>query len=180
MKLSRSFSMLMGATALTLTMGLQASAQDTLKSDATATPIKHLVVIYQENVSFDHYFATYPHATNPIGEPAFHAKKNTPTDINTVENAGLLTNNPNLNPLNGAGAANPFRLDVTQAATADQNHSYTPEQQAEDNGAADCSRSTPVTAPPAAPARSARPARSWATMTATPSPRCGTTPSTSR
>jgi phospholipase C len=25
---------------------------------ATATPIKHLVVIFQENVSFDHYFAT--------------------------------------------------------------------------------------------------------------------------
>ena len=48
-----------------------------------------------------------------------------------MANAGLLTNNPNfLNPLNGTGAANPFRLDVTQAATADQNHSYTPEQQA--------------------------------------------------
>ena len=26
----------------------------------TATPIKHLVVIFQENVSFDHYFGTYP------------------------------------------------------------------------------------------------------------------------
>lgn len=25
----------------------------------TATPIKHLVVIFQENVSFDHYFGTY-------------------------------------------------------------------------------------------------------------------------
>ena len=36
-------------------------------SDATATPIKHLVVIYQENVSFDHYFATYPQAANPAG-----------------------------------------------------------------------------------------------------------------
>ena len=24
----------------------------------TATPIEHLVVIFQENVSFDHYFAT--------------------------------------------------------------------------------------------------------------------------
>jgi len=30
----------------------------------TATPIKHLVVIFDENVSFDHYFATYPHALN--------------------------------------------------------------------------------------------------------------------
>jgi phospholipase C len=28
----------------------------------TATPIKHLVVIFDENISFDHYFATYPHA----------------------------------------------------------------------------------------------------------------------
>jgi phospholipase C len=37
----------------------------------TATPIKHLVVIFQENVSFDHYFGTYPNAANPKGEPAF-------------------------------------------------------------------------------------------------------------
>jgi phospholipase C len=35
----------------------------------TTTPIKHVVVIFQENVSFDHYFASYPHATNPTGEP---------------------------------------------------------------------------------------------------------------
>ncbi len=93
----------------------------------TVTPIKHVVVIYQENVSFDHYFATYPHATNPPGEIPFYAKKNTPTDINTVQNAGLLTNNPNyLNTLNGTGAANPFRIDPTQVATADENHNYTP------------------------------------------------------
>ena len=30
----------------------------------TATPVKHLVVIFQENVSYDHYFGTYPHALN--------------------------------------------------------------------------------------------------------------------
>lgn len=40
----------------------------------TATPIKHLVVIYDENISFDHYFATYPDATNPPGEPAFRPR----------------------------------------------------------------------------------------------------------
>ena len=28
----------------------------------TATPIKHVVIIFQENISFDHYFATYPKA----------------------------------------------------------------------------------------------------------------------
>ncbi|MEI9929220.1 MAG: alkaline phosphatase family protein [Rhizomicrobium sp.] len=138
MKSSRRLSALLGATALTLTAGSHVFAKEAANPNATSTPIKHVVVIYGENVSFDHYFGTYPHATNPVGEPAFRAKKNTPTDIDTVENAGLLTNNPNYtNPLNGAGAANPFRLDVTQVATADQNHSYTPEQEAEDNGAAD-------------------------------------------
>jgi phospholipase C len=102
----------------------------------TATPIKHLVVIYGENVSFDHYFATYPHASNPAGEPAFHEQPGTPT-VNGLSGS-LLTKNPNYtNTANGAGAANPFRLDRTQAATADQNHAYTPEQQAYDNGAAD-------------------------------------------
>src|SRR5205814_1651996 len=35
----------------------------------TLTPIQHLVVIFQENVSFDHYFGTYPTALNPPGEP---------------------------------------------------------------------------------------------------------------
>jgi hypothetical protein len=33
----------------------------------TTTPIKHLVVIFQENVSFDHYFGTYPKAANTSG-----------------------------------------------------------------------------------------------------------------
>jgi hypothetical protein len=44
---------------------------------ATATPIKHVVAIFQENVSFDHYFATYPNAANPSGEPAFRAARGT-------------------------------------------------------------------------------------------------------
>lgn len=95
---------------------------------ATTTPIKHLVVIFQENVSFDHYFATYPWATNPDGEPAFYAKPNTPTVSGL--SGGLLTLNPNLNPANGAGASNPFRLDGSQASTNDQDHDYMPEQQA--------------------------------------------------
>ena len=38
---------------------------------------------------------------------------------------------------NGADAADPFRLDRTQANTADQNHAYTAEQQAYDDGKAD-------------------------------------------
>jgi phospholipase C len=102
----------------------------------TATPIKHLVVIFDENVSFDHYFATYPVATNPPGEPRFVAASGTPR-VNNLVTAHLLTQNPNLNPKNGVAATNPFRLDRSQANTADQNHGYTAEQEAYDGGAAD-------------------------------------------
>lgn len=95
----------------------------------TATPIKHLVVIFQENVSFDHYFGTYPTARNPNGEPAFFPRPDTPT-VNGLSGA-LLNNNPNLlNAGNGTGASSPFRLDRSQAATADQGHNYGPEQAA--------------------------------------------------
>jgi phospholipase C len=100
-----------------------------------STPIKHLVVIFQENISFDHYFGTYPNALNPAGEPQFHARPGTPT-VNGFTDA-LLHRNPNLNPANGAGATNPFRLERSQAVTADQNHAYTAEQQAFDLGALD-------------------------------------------
>jgi len=106
------------------------------KTRATATPIQHIVVIFQENVSFDHYFGTYPNAANPLGEPQFTALPNTPT-VNGYT-AALLTNNPNfLNPNNATGAANPFRLDRTQAFTADQDHDYTAEESAFDTGLMD-------------------------------------------
>jgi len=125
--------MLLWLTALLIALGpgvAPAHAQG-----ATTTPIQHLVVIFNENVSFDHYFGTYPNATNPAGEPPFNARAGTPT-VNGYTTA-LLTNNPNLNPANGTGATNPFRLDRTQAVTADQDHDYTPEQQAFDSGALD-------------------------------------------
>jgi phospholipase C len=102
----------------------------------TATPIKYLVVIFQENVSFDHYFASYPNAMNSSGEPKFFARPGTPT-VNGLTGA-LLTNNPNANnPGNGANAINPFRLDRSQASTCDQDHNYGPEQQAFDGGLMD-------------------------------------------
>jgi len=97
---------------------------------STTTPIKHLVVIFGENISFDHYFGTYPNATNPKGEPTFHAKSDTPS-VNGFTD-GLLFSNPNFvnTATNKTGAANPFRLDRSEAATADQDHGYTPEQEA--------------------------------------------------
>src|SRR5271157_707993 len=104
-------------------------------ASATATPIQHLVVIFQENVSFDHYFGTYPNALNPKFENKFTAAAATPT-VNGLTNA-LLNFNPNLNPANPTGASNPFRLDVLQAATADQDHNYLDEQLAFDTGLMD-------------------------------------------
>jgi phospholipase C len=127
--------------------GPAVSAQDAL---TTKTPIKHLVVIFGENRSFDHYFGTYPTAKNPAGEPAFTAAAGTPTP-NNLEQNNLLTANPNsINTNNNVSfttlpsgvittsiALNPFRLDRAQANTEGQTHDYTAEQLAYDNGAAD-------------------------------------------
>jgi phospholipase C len=106
-----------------------APAPAAAQSLGTTTPIQHLVVIFQENISFDHYFATYPKALNSNGEPQFTPLAATPT-VNGLTNA-MLTRNPNsLNSKNGTGMVNPFRLDRSQAATTDQNHNYGPEQAA--------------------------------------------------
>jgi phospholipase C len=86
-----------------------------------------VVVIFDENVSFDHYFGTYPHAQNNPGETPFHALPNTPS-VNGLSE-GLLTNNPNLD--------NPERLAPDQALTCDQNHGYSAEQEADDGGLMD-------------------------------------------
>jgi phospholipase C len=113
-----------------------ATQSASLYSDTrTSTPIKHLVVIFDENVSFDHYFGTYPYAANTDGTP-FHAKPGTPT-VNglytKITSSGptgpLLTSNPN--------EYNPQRLTHSEALTCDQNHDYTPEQEAVDNGKMD-------------------------------------------
>jgi phospholipase C len=94
----------------------------------TSTPIKHLVIIFQENVSFDHYFATYPYAKNPPNEPYFLPSRYTPS-VNGLNQTGLLSNNPNV--------VNPFRLDRSQPTTCDMNHTYTAEQKAYDGGLLD-------------------------------------------
>src|SRR5579864_4982518 len=103
-----------------------ASVSQSSASDTT-TPIKHLVVIFQENVSFDHYFGTYPNALNPAGEPRFSAAPDTPS-VNGLSEA-LLTSNPN--------SANPTRLDRSQPVTCDQDHNYKDEQSAFDHGLMD-------------------------------------------
>ena len=105
--------------------------------------IKHVVIIFGENISFDHYFGTYPNAVNTPGEPQFTPVAGTPIPNNYVSNPSLLTQNPNLatngtvNSLNGAFASNPFRLGRAQALTASQDHNYSDEQKAFDGGKMD-------------------------------------------
>ena len=115
----------------------------------TRTPIKHVVVIFQENVSFDHYFGTYPKAASTDGQP-FHAAPGTPAvdgltpatsyslPPNLRHSNNLLTSNPN--------EALPQRLDSSPTGlsgdaggqlTCDQDHDYSDEQQAFDNGKMD-------------------------------------------
>ncbi len=89
----------------------------------TRTPIKHLVVLFDENDSFDHYFGTYPSAANTDGSK-FYAKRGTPR-VNGLTKS-LLKHNPN--------SYNPERLTYEQALTCDQNHGYLPEQQAFNGG----------------------------------------------
>src|SRR5260370_7269803 len=41
--------------------------QATAESDnGTHSPIKHTIILYQENISFDHYFGTYGNGSNGI------------------------------------------------------------------------------------------------------------------
>ncbi|MEU9343076.1 alkaline phosphatase family protein [Streptomyces sp. NPDC048278] len=128
----RSLGALAGAAALTV-LGSTAPSWAAVPAghgggSSTATPIKHVVVLFDENISFDHYFATYPKAANTDGTK-FTASKKTPKDVDTVAHAGLLTKNPNQYA--------PKRLTPAQAMTCDQNHSYGPEQLAYDGGKAD-------------------------------------------
>jgi phospholipase C len=125
--------------------GVAAAAMATAKptsGGATTTPIQHLVVIFQENVSFDHYFGTYPYATNTSGQEFDGPQK---ADANTLANTAglngqgtLLTNNPNTD---GSGnQVNPKRLDpanINDVLMCDQDHNYNDEQKAFDGGAMD-------------------------------------------
>src|ERR1700679_3521197 len=101
------------------------------------TPIQHVIVIFPENESFDHYFGTYPKATNPPGQPRFTALAGTPSANNYQTNPSLLTANPNLNPPNVTGPPQPFPPHRPPAPTPSQSHISTAEQNSFDLGAMD-------------------------------------------
>jgi phospholipase C len=108
-----------------------------------------VVVIFQENISFDHYFGTYPHAANTDGQQ-FQASPGTPAVDGLLpanspslppglrHKANLLVKNPN--------ASLPQRLDSSPTGlpegaggqlTCDEGHNYSSEQQAFDGGRMD-------------------------------------------
>jgi phospholipase C len=104
----------------------------------TTTPIKYVVVIFQENNSFDHYFGTYPNALCPAGTASsaaicfqFPASGESPFVP--------LPNTPSVNGITPAvsnvSAVPPFRLDRSQAVTCDQDNAYNAEQNAYNSGA---------------------------------------------
>lgn len=109
-------------------------------STQTQTPIKHLVVIFQENRTFDHYFGTYPNAANISGEqswigiPAseFHALPGTPKVNNFITHPDLLLHNPNVGKT--GAEANPTRLRPADAYAACSSADYVIDQMSVDGG----------------------------------------------
>ena len=108
------------------TMLAPVTTQLNAQTAAPTTPVKHVVVIFQENVSFDHYFGTYPKAKNTDGTP-FYYSSTTPTSNGLT--SGLISSNPN--------STKPLRLSPTQNYTCDQDHNYGDEQKAFDMGLMD-------------------------------------------
>jgi phospholipase C len=135
----RRWAALAGAAALTVAAGTAPAWADSSDQGDhgghghgrvhTTTPIKHLVVIFQENVSFDHYFGTYPSAPNTSGQKVTPAPGTPAVNGLTPQ---LLTANPN--------GTNPRRYDPATTGdvlTCDQDHNYTDEQKAFDGGRMD-------------------------------------------
>jgi phospholipase C len=113
------------------------------------TPIQHLVVIFQENVSFDHYFGTYPQAANSDGQK-FVGVAHTPAVDGLLpatsftippslrHSTDLTATNPNLSlPVRLDSSANGAAGTGNGQLTCDQDHNYSDEQQSFNGGAMD-------------------------------------------
>jgi phospholipase C len=136
-------------TLLVAATATSSAASRAQRTAAPATPIRHLVVILQENVSFDHYFGTYPEAANTDGQ-RFVAAPGTPAvdGLTAAESpsipAGL--RHPDDLTASNPNSSLPQRLDSSVMGpagngngelTCDQDHNDSDEQQAFDGGAMD-------------------------------------------
>lgn len=108
------------------------------KTPPTTTPIKYLVIIFQENRTFDHYFGTYPYAQNNPGETKFNRKRNTPS-VNGLTST-LQTLNQNLDQ--------PFRVSPSEANLCAPGHDYALLQESIDRGLNDAFVQTTGAEPP--------------------------------
>lgn len=104
----------------------------------TTTPIKHVVVVMLENISFDNIFATYPIAQNLPGENLFFPRPNTPIPDNllTIDpftGGNYLTTNRNVGQ-QGTGMVNPQRLAPNQVLISSAENGYSRMQTSVHNG----------------------------------------------
>ena len=103
--------------------GLRATNTPTPAGCAKITDIDHVVIIIQENRSFDHYFGSYR------GVRGFSEKS-----------AAFQQPDPSNNSVPPLGSLLPFHLDMAQAnaaCTPDITHDWVPQHQSWDNGAMD-------------------------------------------
>ena len=113
-------------------LGLTALLPALFAGNPATTPIKYVVVIFDENNSFDHYFGTYPNPLYPNGVAA--------TTQNTYGESPFvpLPNTPSVNGLtpllNKLSSTAPFRLDRAQETTCDNDNHYKDEQTAYNSG----------------------------------------------
>jgi phospholipase C len=103
-----------------------------LSYSQTKTPIKHIVVIVQENAAFDHYFGTYPYATIMGNATKFIPNNNTPS----VNGLSFYLLNNNTNKYKNE-TANPYRIDPSQLRICDVLHAYDVEQNETNGGLMD-------------------------------------------
>ena len=139
---------------------------------ATATKIKHLVVVFGENISFDHYFAHLSNrAENPDEVPfvgAANADRNglvTPLDVTSgftpiagIESAQRQPNREQHRQRHGRRQSVP--PGPGPGGDHGPGHNYKPEQQASDNGAMDLfPKYTGTAGPPPGAPTTRRPAK---------------------
>jgi phospholipase C len=103
--------------ACALVLGSGSLVGDGLAADRGGSAIKHTIILYQENISFDHYFGTYGHGSNGI-----------PPGSSLTHSSGGQTWGPYApTVLNG----------LTQSVTCDVDHGYTDMIQMANHGAMD-------------------------------------------
>jgi phospholipase C len=121
----KTFAKLTAATAMAAGLLVPFAGAHAAENDGAATnsPIKHLVVIYQENRSFDNYFGTYPNA------PGFKALPGTP------KAEGIPDGSYNLDE-NGNKVA-PFLFGKEELQTADVDHNFDDMMKATNGGKMD-------------------------------------------